>query len=101
MREILARNAPGRDGFVFTLSLQYRILTAPILEVPAMPVVRDAAVRDTTINIRARRAQQELIDRAARLAGRNRSDFMVEAACERAQHLLLDRAFFGLDHRAY
>jgi len=66
-----------------------------------MPVVRDAAVRDTTINIRARRAQQELIDRAARLAGRNRSDFMLEAACERAQHLLLDRAFFGLDHRAY
>ena len=59
------------------------------------------AVRDTTINIRARRAQQELIDRAARLAGRNRSDFMLEAACERAQHLLLDRTFFGLDGKAY
>ncbi|OGA48597.1 MAG: toxin-antitoxin system protein [Betaproteobacteria bacterium RIFCSPLOWO2_12_FULL_62_58] len=59
------------------------------------------AVRDTTINIRARRSQQELIDRAARLAGRNRSDFMLEAACERAQHLLLDRSFFGLDGKAY
>jgi uncharacterized protein (DUF1778 family) len=59
------------------------------------------AIRDTTINIRARRAQQELIDRAARLAGRNRSDFMLEAACERAQHLLLDRAFFGLEGKAY
>lgn len=59
------------------------------------------AVRDTTINIRARRAQQELIDRAARLAGRNRSDFMLEAACERAQHLLLDRTFFSLDSKAY
>ena len=60
-----------------------------------------SAVRDTTINIRARRAQQELIDRAARLAGRNRSDFMLDAACERAQHLLLDRVFFGLEGKAY
>lgn len=60
-----------------------------------------SAVRDTTINIRARRAQQELIDRAALLAGRNRSDFMLEAACERAQHLLLDRTFFGLEGKAY
>lgn len=37
-----------------------------------MPAVRDSTVRDTTISIRARRAQQ----------------------------LLLDRAFFGLDGKA-
>ena len=59
------------------------------------------AVRDTTINIRARRAQQELIDRGARLAGRSRSEFMLESACERARHLLLDRTFFGLEGEAF
>lgn len=55
-----------------------------------------SGVREVTINLRARRSQQDLIDRAARAAGKNRTDFMLEAACERAQHLLLDRTFFQL-----
>jgi uncharacterized protein (DUF1778 family) len=29
--------------------------------------------------------------------GKNRSDFMLEVACERAQTVLLDQVFFGLD----
>jgi uncharacterized protein (DUF1778 family) len=29
--------------------------------------------------------------------GKNRSDFMLEAACERAQSVLLDQVFFRLD----
>ena len=39
------------------------------------------ATRDVSINIRARNAQRDLIDRAAEAIGKNRSDFMLEAAC--------------------
>ena len=54
-------------------------------------------MRDAAINLRARPEQRELIDQAARLLGKNRSDFMLEAACDKAQSVLLDQIFFKLD----
>lgn len=54
-------------------------------------------MRDASINLRAHPAQRELIDHAATLLGKNRSDFMLEAACERAQTVILDQTFFHLD----
>ena len=54
-------------------------------------------MRDAAINLRARPEQRDIIDQAAQLLGRNRSDFMLEAACERAQAVLLDQVFFRLD----
>jgi uncharacterized protein (DUF1778 family) len=54
-------------------------------------------MRAAPINLRALPEQRDLIDHAARLLGKNRSDFMLEAACERAQSVLLDQVFFGLD----
>lgn len=54
-------------------------------------------MRDATINLRAQPAQRDLIDHAASLLGKNRSEFMLEAACERAQAVLLDQVFFRLD----
>ncbi|MBS4050457.1 MAG: DUF1778 domain-containing protein [Methylomonas sp.] len=54
-------------------------------------------MRAATINLRALPEQRDLIDHAANLLGKNRSDFMLEAACERAQSVLLDQVFFGLD----
>lgn len=54
-------------------------------------------MRAAAINLRALPAQRDLIDHAANLLGKNRSDFMLEAACERAQSVLLDQVFFGLD----
>jgi uncharacterized protein (DUF1778 family) len=54
-------------------------------------------MRDAAINIRARPEQRDLIDQAAELLGRTRSDFMLEAACDRAQAVLLDQVFFKLD----
>jgi len=54
-------------------------------------------MRYAAINLRARHEQRDLIDRAATLLGRSRSDFMLEAACEKAQSVLLDQVFFGLD----
>lgn len=54
-------------------------------------------MRDAAINLRARPEQRDLIDQAAQVLGKNRSDFMLEAACERAQSVLLDQVFFKLD----
>lgn len=54
-------------------------------------------MRAAAINLRALPEQRDLIDQAATLLGKNRSDFMLEAACERAQAVLLDQVYFALD----
>ena len=54
-------------------------------------------MRDASINLRALPEQRDLIDHAASLLGKNRSDFMLEAACERAKAIVLDQVFFSLD----
>ena len=54
-------------------------------------------MRDAAINLRALAEQRDLIDHAARLLGKNRSDFMFEVACERARAVIPDRVFFTLD----
>lgn len=53
--------------------------------------------RDVKINIRAKQNQRDLIDRAAQVQGKSRSEFMLESAYQKAQEVLLDRCFFGLD----
>lgn len=58
-------------------------------------------MRDAAINLRALPEQRELIDQAANLLGKNRSDFMLEAACERAQSVVLDQVFFSLDSKKF
>ena len=54
-------------------------------------------MRHAIINLRASPEQRDLIDHAANLLGMNRSDFMLEAACDRAQAVVLDQVFFNLD----
>ena len=55
----------------------------------------------TMINLRAEKGKRALIDRAAEAVGKNRSEFMLEAACREATAVLLDRRFFHLDEKAY
>ena len=50
-----------------------------------------------SINIRAKARQRDLIDQAAARLGRSRSDFMLEAACNKAEDVLLDQAFFAVN----
>jgi uncharacterized protein (DUF1778 family) len=38
-----------------------------------------------------------LIDQAAEMLGKSRSDFMLEIACREAEELLLDQRVFNLD----
>ncbi|MEO5956040.1 MAG: DUF1778 domain-containing protein [Nitrospiraceae bacterium] len=49
-----------------------------------------------TINLRASDKQKTLIDRAAEMLGRSRSDFMLDTACREAEAVLLDRRYFAL-----
>jgi uncharacterized protein (DUF1778 family) len=58
-------------------------------------------MRDAAINLRAKPEQRDLIDQAASMLGKNRSDFMLEAACDRAQSVLLDQMYFRLDERRF
>ena len=46
-------------------------------------------MRAAAINLRALPEQRDLIDYAASVLGKNRSDFMLEAACERARDLVI------------
>lgn len=55
------------------------------------------ATRTAPINLRALDSQRNLIDRAAALLGKNRSDFMLEAACREAENVMLDQRLFHLD----
>jgi uncharacterized protein (DUF1778 family) len=63
-----------------------------------MAVVADVKrLRAENINLRVSGRQKALIDRAADALGRNRSDFMLAAACREAESVLLDRRYFSLD----
>lgn len=61
-----------------------------------MPASLNRAQRTHTINLRVSRAQKALIDKAAQTLGRNRSDFMLDAAAREAEIVLLERRYFSL-----
>ena len=61
----------------------------------------ESAPRETIINLRAPAAQRALIDQAAQVQGKSRTDFMLEAAYEKAQQVLLDRTVFALDAKRF
>ena len=61
------------------------------------PMPQNAANnREAVINIRVKHRQRELIDRAAETLGRNRSEFMLDAACRAAEDVLLDQRLIQL-----
>jgi len=53
--------------------------------------------KDTLINMRINSSKRDFIDQAAKTLGKARSDFMLEAAYERAEEVLLDRTLFVLN----
>jgi uncharacterized protein (DUF1778 family) len=61
---------------------------------------RETAKREA-LNIRIKPQVRELIDRAAELAGKNRTDFVLDAARRAAEDTLLDRTVFALSPKAY
>jgi uncharacterized protein (DUF1778 family) len=57
--------------------------------------------RNEIINLRVSKKEKTLIDRAAKLLDRSRSDFMLEAACREAEALLLDQNHFSLSEEKF
>ena len=57
--------------------------------------------RDTPINIRVPTALRDLIDNAATLTGKTRSDFILESAKKQATDVLLDQRLFTIDEESY
>ena len=53
------------------------------------------------VNLRVREDVRDLIDRAARVNGKTRSDFMIEAARQAAENALLDQTFVRVDTETY
>lgn len=57
--------------------------------------------RREALNIRIKPQVRELIDRAAELAGKNRTDFVLDAARRAAEDTLLNRTVFTVSPKAY
>jgi uncharacterized protein (DUF1778 family) len=60
-----------------------------------------AATRRDTLNLRIKPAERGLIERAATLTGKTRTDFVLEAARHAAEEALLDRTIFAVSAEAY
>jgi uncharacterized protein (DUF1778 family) len=58
-------------------------------------------IAEVNIHLRARVRDRDLIDRAAELAGTNRSHFMLASALKEAKTLLLDQATIQVDRAAF
>lgn len=54
-----------------------------------------------TLNIRIKPEERSLIDRAAKVRGKNRTDFVLEAARAAAEEALLDQAIIAASPEAY
>ncbi len=60
-----------------------------------------ATTKDTTFNIRTSQQDLAVIDRAAAMLGKTRTDFVLEASRHQAEDVLLGKVFFTLDDEAY
>lgn len=65
-----------------------------------MSAVNSVAKRDT-LNLRIKPEVRSLIDRAAKARGKNRTDFILDAARNAAEEALLDQALFVVSEEAY
>lgn len=54
-----------------------------------------------TLNLRIRAEERDLIDRAARASGKNRTEFILEATRRAAEETLLDQALMRVDPEAF
>lgn len=54
-----------------------------------------------TLNLRIKPDERSLIDRAAKVKGKNRTDFILDAARAAAQDALFDQVLIAVDPKAY
>lgn len=56
---------------------------------------------DVQLNLRARESQRALIDTAAEILHKSRTDFILEMACRAAENVILERRVFNLNEEQY
>ena len=66
-----------------------------------MPTSKQDKVKRSTLNLRISPALRGLIDQAAELSGKNRTDFVLDAARNAAENTLLDRSVFIVEPKVY
>lgn len=65
------------------------------------PAMDRGARRDTTMNVRLPTKLRDLIDSAANLIGKTRTEFVLESARQNAIDVLLDQRLFSLGEKEY
>jgi uncharacterized protein (DUF1778 family) len=66
-----------------------------------MRAAQQEAGKREALNLRIKPQVRELIDLAAQLVGKNRTDFVLDAARRAAEDTLLDRTVFRLNPKSY
>jgi uncharacterized protein (DUF1778 family) len=66
-----------------------------------MPTAQRKPAKRETLNLRIKPEVRELIDRAARLNGKNRTEFVIGAAQSMAHEALLDQTRIELEPAAF
>lgn len=67
--------------------------------------MRDSQIHDRNkavpLNMRVAEHRRDLIDAAVEVVGGDRTSFVLDAACKRAEEVLMERRFFLLDSDAF
>lgn len=66
-----------------------------------MPASNASVAKRETLNIRIKPEERNLIDRAAKARGKNRTDFILGAARLAAEEVLVDQAIVAASPEAY
>lgn len=66
-----------------------------------MTTLNPGSSKRGTLNIRIKPDERNLIDRAAHAKGKNRTDFILDAARAAAEEILLDQAMITITPQAY
>lgn len=66
-----------------------------------MPILSKTTSKRETLNIRIKPEERSLIDHAARMRGKNRTDFILDAARLAAEETLLDQMIIMATPEAY
>jgi uncharacterized protein (DUF1778 family) len=66
-----------------------------------MTTLQPGTSKRDSLNIRIKPEERGLIDRAAQLLGKNRTEFMLDAARRVAEEALLDRTLFEVSPEVY
>jgi uncharacterized protein (DUF1778 family) len=82
---------------VFALTYTERTGMSPAAAKTRSAKATQTATRTTTINLRVSEVTRQLIDTAAAVVGKSRTEFMLESARQQAIDVLLDQRLFILN----